>query len=48
VHAEDFVVGGLVSDDGRHGKVFEHVIQLLEDTLRVADVFAKSSCALLT
>lgn len=45
MHAEHFVLELLVLDDSSQGQVLKHVIDALEDTVRVVDVLAESLLA---
>ena len=48
VDAEDFVLGGLLRDDGRQGEVVDHLVDLSEDRGWLGDVLIQALGALLT
>ena len=48
MYAEDLVLGGFVGDAGTKWHKLEHVIDLLEDTVRIINILLESRCALLS
>lgn len=48
MHTEDLVVGSFISDDSGHWQILIHVVQFLEDTIGVVDIFTKTASTLLS